>query len=75
MEDLPAHSVDQTGLSQKAGPVVSTISIGEPEPGRVDVLIGFDLLASVTAANVHGLDPEASVVVASTTITPTGRMG
>ena len=74
MEDLPAHSVDQTGLSQKAGPVVSTISIGEPEPGRVDVLIGFDLLASVTAANLQGLDREASVVVASTTITPTGRM-
>ena len=66
--------MDQTGLSQKAGPVVSTISIGEPEPGRVDVLIGFDLLASVTAANLSGLDPETSLVVASTTVTPTGRM-
>ncbi|HEY8093599.1 MAG TPA: indolepyruvate ferredoxin oxidoreductase family protein, partial [Acidimicrobiales bacterium] len=74
MEEIPAHSVDQTGLSQKAGPVVSTISIGEPEPGRIDVLIGFDLLASVTAANLSGLDPATSLVVASTTVTPTGRM-
>ena len=74
MDDLPSHSVDQTGLSQKAGPVVSTISVGQPEAGRVDVLLGFDLLTSVTAANVSGLDPDSSVVVASTTITPTGRM-
>jgi indolepyruvate ferredoxin oxidoreductase len=74
MEDIPAHSVDQTGLSQKAGPVVSTISLGDPVPGRVDVVLGFDLIASVTAANLAGLDPASSVVVASTTITPTGRM-
>jgi indolepyruvate ferredoxin oxidoreductase len=74
MEEIPTHSVDQTGLSQKAGPVVSTISIGAPEPGRIDVLLGFDVLTSVTPANLQGLDPEASVVVASTTITPTGRM-
>jgi indolepyruvate ferredoxin oxidoreductase len=69
-----AHAVDQTGLSQKAGPVVSTTSIGTPRPGVVDVLVGFDLLVSVTPANLAGLDPETSVVVASTSITPTGRM-
>jgi indolepyruvate ferredoxin oxidoreductase len=40
----------------------------------VDVLVGFDLLVSVTPANLAGLDPETSVVVASTSITPTGRM-
>ncbi len=74
MDGLDTHSVDQTGLSQKAGPVVSTVSIGEYEPGRIDVLIGFDLLASVTPANLAGLEAGSSVVVASTTITPTGRM-
>ena len=74
MDGLDTHSVDQTGLSQKAGPVVSTVSIGEHEPGRIDVLIGFDLLASVTPANLAGLEAGSSVVVASTTITPTGRM-
>jgi indolepyruvate ferredoxin oxidoreductase len=69
-----SHAVDQTGLSQKAGPVVSTTSIGTPEPGRIDVLLGFDLLVAVTPANVAGLDPASSIVVASTTVTPTGRM-
>jgi indolepyruvate ferredoxin oxidoreductase len=54
--------------------VVSTVSIGDHEAGRVDVLIGFDLLASVTPANIAGLEAATSIVVASTTITPTGRM-
>ncbi len=74
IDGLPARAVDQTGLSQKAGPVVSTTTIGEARPGTVDVLLGFDLLTSVTPANLAGLDPAASVVIASTTLTPTGRM-
>ena len=53
-----SHAVDQTGLSQKAGPVVSTISIGDAGPGTVDVLLGFDLLVSVTPANLAGLDSD-----------------
>jgi indolepyruvate ferredoxin oxidoreductase len=74
IDGLAASAVDQTGLSQKAGPVVSTTALGSPVPGRIDVLLGFDLLVAVTPLNVAGLDPEASVVVASTTLTPTGRM-
>jgi indolepyruvate ferredoxin oxidoreductase len=74
IEGLPASAMDQTGLSQKAGPVVSTVTFGEPVPGRVHVLLAFDLLSSVTAPNVEGLDPEWSHVVANTTVTPTGRM-
>ena len=74
IDGLEAHAVDQTGLSQKAGPVVSTTSIGDTRPGVIDVLLGFDLLTSVTPANLAGLDPATSVVVASTTLTPTGRM-
>ena len=74
IDGLQAHAVDQTGLSQKAGPVVSTTSIGDTRAGVIDVLLGFDLLTSVTPANLAGLDPAASVVIASTTLTPTGRM-
>ena len=74
IDGLRASSVDQTGLSQKAGPVVSTVEMGEPTAGRVHLLLAFDLLTSVTAANVEGLDPQWSHVVASTTVTPTGRM-
>ncbi len=44
-------------LSQKAGPVVSTVTIGDPTPGRIGVLLAFDALASSTPANLAGLDP------------------
>jgi indolepyruvate ferredoxin oxidoreductase len=70
----PASSVDQTGLSQKAGPVVSTLSIGETTPGLVDVLLAFDPLSSATRANLGGLDPATSVAIVSTSVAPTGRM-
>jgi indolepyruvate ferredoxin oxidoreductase len=74
IDGLDASAIDQTGLSQKAGPVVSTVTIGEPVAGRVHVLLGFDILTSVTPANIEGLDPQWSHVVASTSVTPTGRM-
>jgi indolepyruvate ferredoxin oxidoreductase len=74
IDGLTASAIDQTGLSQKAGPVVSTVTIGEPIAGRVHVLLGFDILTSVTPANIEGLDPQWSHVVASTSVTPTGRM-
>ncbi len=71
---IDAKTADQTGLSQKAGPVVSTVTIGDPTPGRIGVLLAFDALASSTPANLAGLDAEYSVAVVSTTIAPTGRM-
>ncbi len=71
---IAAKTADQTGLSQKAGPVVSTVTIGDPTPGRVGVLLAFDALASSTPANLAGLDAENSVAVVSTSIAPTGRM-
>jgi indolepyruvate ferredoxin oxidoreductase len=74
IDGLTASAIDQTGLSQKAGPVVSTVTIGTPIAGRVHVLLGFDILTSVTPANIEGLDPQWSHVVASTSVTPTGRM-
>ena len=74
IDGLKASAVDQTGLSQKAGPVVSTVELGEPTPGQVDLLLAFDLLTAINPANVEGLDPKWSHVVASTTVTPTGRM-
>src|ERR1043165_2727075 len=52
---VTAKTADQTGLSQKAGPVVSTVTIGDPTPGRIGVLLAFDALASSTAANLAGL--------------------
>jgi indolepyruvate ferredoxin oxidoreductase len=73
IDGIDSSAVDQTGLSQKAGPVVSTISLGTPAAASVDVLVAFDLLVAVTRANVRGLDGH-TVVIASTTVAPTGRM-
>ncbi|MEY2524517.1 MAG: indolepyruvate ferredoxin oxidoreductase [Ilumatobacteraceae bacterium] len=71
---VDARTADQTGLSQKAGPVVSTVTLGDPTPGQIGVLLAFDALASSTPANLAGLDQEHSVAVVSTSIAPTGRM-
>ncbi len=74
IDGVQASAIDQTGLSQKAGPVVSTVTFGQPVPGRTHVLLAFDMLASLTPANVEGLDKEWSYVVGSVSLTPTGRM-
>ncbi len=71
---VDCKTADQTGLSQKAGPVVSTVTIGDPVPGQIGVLLAFDALASSTPANLAGLDSDNSVAIVSTTIAPTGRM-
>ena len=74
IDGVDAKVLDQTGLSQKAGPVVSTVTIGDAVPGQIDLLLALDLLVAVTPANVVGVSDDVSVVVASTSITPTGRM-
>lgn len=74
IDGLAAHAIDQTGLSQKAGPVLSTVYFGNPAPTRVETALVFDILTSVTPANVEGLDAEWSHVIANTHVTPTGRM-
>ncbi|WP_026343065.1 indolepyruvate ferredoxin oxidoreductase family protein [Nocardia sp. BMG111209] len=74
--------LDQIGLSQKAGPVVSHLRFAtgtlEPAnrigPGGADCLLAFDLLAATDAARVAYGSTEATVSIASTSATPTGAM-
>jgi indolepyruvate ferredoxin oxidoreductase len=73
LDGKDVRAVDQTGLSQKAGPVVSILTIGDAAPG-IDVLLAFDLLVAATPENLDGLDLRPAVVVASTTPTPTAKM-
>ncbi len=74
--------LDQTGLSQKAGPVISDISLtrgGGTQSnvigtGGADVILAFDeLVAASDGSLVAGAD-DRTRVIASTTISPTGRM-
>ena len=74
--------LDQTGLSQKAGPVVSDlrISIAPQEgtnkltAGSADVYLVFDLLVGLSPSNLAGVSAERTVAVVSLTKTPTGEM-
>ena len=71
--------VDQTGVSQKSGPVVSELHIRTSDEGAdratgVDVVLAFDLIVSVAPANLSGLSPENTIVVGSTSMTQTGAM-
>jgi indolepyruvate ferredoxin oxidoreductase len=76
------RSLDQTGLAQKGGAVISDIKIsaGEIEQshkavtGECDLYLGCDLLVAADARNLAVADPSTTIAVVSTTKVPTGRM-
>jgi indolepyruvate ferredoxin oxidoreductase len=80
LDGMDARAMDQTGLSQKAGAVVSHLRIG-PEhrerPGLVglgaaDAYLAFDALAATAPSNLDRCAPDRTVAVVSTSQTPTG---
>lgn len=79
---LEVESLDQIGLSQKAGPVVSHLrfSAGAIEPANrltprgADCILAFDLLTAAENKNLEYGDSDFTVAVASTSKTPTGDM-
>ena len=76
------ESLDQTGLSQKAGPVVSHLRFAsgrlDPSnrlsPASADCFVAFDLLAAADVKNLGYGDPARTVSVVSTSKTATGDM-
>ncbi len=76
------RGLDQTGLSQKAGPVVSDLrlSLGVPQPsnkataGSVDVLLAFDQLVGGNDDTLRTLSSARTVVVANSAQVATGSM-
>jgi len=74
--------LDQTGLSQKGGPVISDVRISrdrvegsnKASAASIDVLLGFDLLGAANPKNLMTADPERTVAVVSTTKVPTASM-
>jgi indolepyruvate ferredoxin oxidoreductase len=74
--------LDQTGLAQKGGPVVSDVRIG-PSPqagapraagGEVDVLLGLDLLGTIAPDTLRTLDPQRTIAVINLHETATSAM-
>lgn len=76
------HGLDQTGLSQKAGPVVSELRVSakvvdgsnQATRGGVDLFLGFDQVVSLQPANLETIEPGRTIAVVSTSSTPTGDM-
>ncbi|MBJ7324378.1 indolepyruvate ferredoxin oxidoreductase family protein [Rhodococcus sp. KRD175] len=79
---LHVEGLDQTGLSQKAGPVTSHLRLSphraEPSnrisPASADCILAFDLLTAADGKNAGVADPARTVTVASTSRTATGEM-
>ncbi|MFG2250269.1 indolepyruvate ferredoxin oxidoreductase family protein [Spirillospora sp. NPDC048823] len=77
-----ARALDQTGLSQKAGAVVSHLRIGDAtrdRPGMVgaggaDAYLVFDSLAGTSETNLRRCAPGRTAAIVSTSEVPTGRM-
>jgi len=79
MDDKRVHTLDQTGLAQKGGAVVSHIIISDQpldtaakiNSANADLLIGFDLLGAVNPENLKCADRNRTVAVINTHIMPT----
>jgi indolepyruvate ferredoxin oxidoreductase len=76
------RGLDQTGLSQKGGPVVSHLKIYDrPEDvstkvgaGQADTYIGFDILVATSPQNLDHARSDKTIAVVSTSQVPTGAM-
>ncbi|MEU6428785.1 indolepyruvate ferredoxin oxidoreductase family protein [Microbispora sp. NPDC046973] len=82
LDGLHAAGLDQTGLAQKGGPVVSDVRIS-PRPitgsvraarGTADVLVCFDVLGAAADDTLAVASPERTVAVVNTAIVPTAAM-
>ncbi|WP_406280472.1 indolepyruvate ferredoxin oxidoreductase family protein [Embleya sp. NBC_00896] len=82
LDGLHAGGLEQTGLAQKGGPVVSDLRISDrPIAGALrasragaDVLIGFDLLGAAAASNLATAEAARTIAVINTAIVPTAAM-
>ncbi|MBI4013925.1 MAG: indolepyruvate ferredoxin oxidoreductase family protein [Candidatus Rokubacteria bacterium] len=82
LEGRHVIGLDQTGLSQKGGPVVSHLKLADRPADRAskvgaadaDAYLGFDLLVAAAPQNLALARPDATIAVVSTTQMPTGAM-
>ncbi|WP_109527313.1 MULTISPECIES: indolepyruvate ferredoxin oxidoreductase family protein [Nocardia] len=79
-EGLRSAGLDQTGLSQKAGPVTSHLRLSSGEAGAnrlldgsADVILAFDLMVATDPRNL-AVAGSGTTAVASTSRTATGEM-
>jgi len=81
-EGRHVRSLDQTGLAQKGGAVVSDLKINtrpteqaaKLADGECDLYLGCDSLVATDGANLRVADPGRTMAVVSTAEVPTGQM-
>jgi indolepyruvate ferredoxin oxidoreductase len=81
-DDWFVRGLDQTGMAQKGGPVVSDLRLSRTEGDRnnrmttadCDLYLGCDLLTAASHTNLIAADPSRTVSVASSAVVPTGKM-
>jgi indolepyruvate ferredoxin oxidoreductase len=82
IEGREVRALDQTGLAQKGGAVVSDLTVtGGPVEqasklgeGRCDLYLGCDALVAADPGYLKTADPGRTVAVVSSTEVPTGQM-
>lgn len=82
IDGLHVRGLDQLGLAQKGGAVVSDLIFTDsPErrPNKVgeaecDLYLGCDLLVAASDSNLATVSPERTIAVLSTSEVPTGQM-
>ncbi|MDW3177161.1 MAG: indolepyruvate ferredoxin oxidoreductase family protein [Acidimicrobiia bacterium] len=82
LDGFHVRGLDQIGLAQKAGPVISDVRLSKSRPsytnrlgeGQADLLLAFDQLVAASEKGELTSDPETTHVVGSTTATPTTSM-
>ena len=82
LDGYHVRGLDQTGLSQKAGPVVSDLRLSRDHPaytnrlgrGQADLLLGCDALVAASDKGLLTAHPERTCAVGSLSGTPTGEM-
>ena len=80
IDGLSVITLDQTGLAQKGGAVVSSVILSEHPIeasakigyGNADLLLGFDLLGAGSADNLKRAQASRTVAVVNTAEVPTG---
>ena len=83
-DGLAVHGVDQTGMSQKAGPVTSHLRVAAAAEGlgpanrvgsaQAHCYLAFDPLVGADSKNLSYASPATTTAVVSTSEVPTGAM-
>ena len=83
LDGWEVRGLDQTGLSQKAGPVISDVVLARPGAissnlvgaRQAEVILGFDALVAASDGAISAADPATTTVIATTHRTPDGADG